>query len=689
VTQPAEQQDRNPSMVMMALAYAKRFAWPVFPVHRPIFGADGQARCSCRDFKTCGSPGKHPIAAHGVKEATTDEATIKRWWERTPEANIGVAAGAGAGFFVLDIDTAKGGDDSLLELQCTHGELPPTVEAITGSGGRHLLFRMPGVAIRNRVGFAPGLDTRSDGGYIVAAPSLHVSRRRYAWEASSRPGEVDIATAPAWLLELVVGAPGDKLGAVRPLDESELPELNARIERARRYLSKIPGAVSGKGGHLQTWLAAIAMVRGFGMPEHAALELLAAEYNPRCEPAWLLKDLEHKVTSAAKDCRRPLGYLLGDHPLDPDGYADAERSAIQSEPAARRWTAPADRARRLGGGGITLPAGFDTLDQATRGGPRTRKVVVLGGAPGAGKTTFVVQLAKRYAMRGIAVAVLAADEDADGLLTRWGQSEGIEREHLEAGTEEARAQLAQHLEQVPRLLLVDADEEGATVEDVSERLAELAAGAPSVLVVDSIQTVRTRNSANADNPRARVDDVVATLKRASKETGHLVLATCELSRGAYRSQNVADRVEDLAAFKESGGIEYGASTLLVLRSVKGEDDLVDVAMPKNRMGRKLPFRLRLNFRLAEFSEVPLPADESPEEARKKTEEERAEKARGRVLRALREQTDLRSKNDISRKAGGARGDNLVAVDDLVEMGTLVKVGGCFRIVAAPPAGGAT
>jgi hypothetical protein len=110
-------------------------------------------------------------------------------------------------------------------------------------------------------------------------------------------------------------------------------------------------------------------------------------------------------------------------------------------------------------------------------------------------------------------------------------------------------------------------------------------------------------------------------------------------------------------------------------------------MPKNRLGQKLPFRLKLNFRLAEFSEVPLPEEEDPEKAKQRTEEERTQRARERVLRTLRDHTDLRSKNDVSRRAGGTKQDNLAAVDDLLEMGTIAKVGGCFRVTAGPTIGG--
>ena len=39
---------------------------------------------------------KIPLAgSHGCKEASTDAAAIRNWWDRTPDANIGIATGAG------------------------------------------------------------------------------------------------------------------------------------------------------------------------------------------------------------------------------------------------------------------------------------------------------------------------------------------------------------------------------------------------------------------------------------------------------------------------------------------------------------------------------------------------------------------------------------------------------------------
>jgi hypothetical protein len=183
-----------------ALAYAAR-GWCVVALHTPQ--ADGS--CSCGK-STCDSIGKHPrwdaqLLPNGLKNATTDPGVVQVWWALWPDANIGIVTGAASGFWALDIDPQHGGDLSLEQIITQYGTLPETVEATTGSGGSHLLFSRPVAGIRNRVKFAPGLDTRGDGGYIVAAPSLHASGQRYTWRVS--PDDAPLADAPQWLLDLV------------------------------------------------------------------------------------------------------------------------------------------------------------------------------------------------------------------------------------------------------------------------------------------------------------------------------------------------------------------------------------------------------------------------------------------------------------------------------------------------------
>jgi hypothetical protein len=181
-----------------ALGYARR-GWKVIPLHTP----DKRGICSCAKSEKCTSAGKHPRTAQGVKDATLDEAVIKNWWKRFPNANIGVACGFESGIICLDIDPRNGGDDALKRLIESHGELPSTFEVETGSGGKHFIFEYPqGLSFKNSSGkLGAGLDIKSDNGFIVAAPSLHKSGKFYRMLNDAKP-----AAMPDWVLQSLLTA---------------------------------------------------------------------------------------------------------------------------------------------------------------------------------------------------------------------------------------------------------------------------------------------------------------------------------------------------------------------------------------------------------------------------------------------------------------------------------------------------
>jgi hypothetical protein len=128
--------------------------------------------------------------------------------------------------------------------------------------------------------------------------------------------------------------------------------------------------------------------------------------------------------------------------------------------------------------------------------------------------------------------------------------------------------------------------------------------------VDSVQKTRTDTSGEAETAKSRVDDVIATVKQAASLFGHVVIVTSEINRSAYRNKDANQNVEDIAAAKESGDIEYGVKLLLVLKEGK-EEDCIDVSTPKNRLGRGRPrWRLKWDHVRATFTEVAmLPVDE--------------------------------------------------------------------------------
>lgn len=251
------------AMLRVAVGYVQR-GWRVLPLHNPT--RDGG--CSCYQHMECPNIGKHPRLKHGLKEATPSEAVCKVWWgEKWRGSNIGIATGARSGLVVLDEDALHGGSASLEELQRRYERLPETLKAATGGGGWHYLFAHPGgdVVIGNRTRLAglAGLDVRGDGGYIVAAPSLHWSGAHYRWEDESIP----VAECPEWLLDLIQ-QPAPATAAPRK-ETWRLPADSASF-----WLEKaLERAVEGTRNNTGFWLACQLRDEGLGEAQAAiALE---------------------------------------------------------------------------------------------------------------------------------------------------------------------------------------------------------------------------------------------------------------------------------------------------------------------------------------------------------------------------------------------------------------------------------
>jgi hypothetical protein len=180
-----------------ALAYAKR-GWPVVPLHTAV--KDG---CSCHK-PDCANAGKHPRyhatdLQHGLKNATTDEDLIRRWWRRWRHANIGIVTGNVSGLVIVDIDPRHAGHLTFGDLEAEHGKFPDTVESLTGGGGRHLFYQYPGGNIRiSAQTLGPGIDIKADNAYVVAPPSRHASGQHYEWEVTSHPDDIPVAPLPSW-----------------------------------------------------------------------------------------------------------------------------------------------------------------------------------------------------------------------------------------------------------------------------------------------------------------------------------------------------------------------------------------------------------------------------------------------------------------------------------------------------------
>jgi hypothetical protein len=83
------------------------------------------------------------------------------------------------------------------------------------------------------------------------------------------------------------------------------------VERARRYVAKMPEVVSGQRGQNAAGKVAVVLMRGFALPIDQARPVMA-EFSARRVPPWSDREIEHKLVQARDDARLPTGYQLTD-----------------------------------------------------------------------------------------------------------------------------------------------------------------------------------------------------------------------------------------------------------------------------------------------------------------------------------------------------------------------------------------
>jgi hypothetical protein len=283
--------------------------------------------------------------------------------------NIGVLLGEPSGWLVdVDLDCEEA-------VALAPKFLPPT-GATSGRPGKpasHWWYVCEGIKTRKHqdpVSKKMIVELRSTGAQTVVGPSIHPSGEPYD-PLDGEPAVVDaeaLAAAVAALAEAVIAGRREGVGRAAgaesarkstPIHAVETPSApesahprtmlagcpagDALVRRAAAYLDRIPPAISGQGGHSQTYAAATAMVHGFGLDPETAFRLLWERYNPRCIPPWTEKELRHKVSDAAtKPHDRPHGWLRDSEPHAPhEDAGDVDLSAF--EPGSRRTGDDAER----------------------------------------------------------------------------------------------------------------------------------------------------------------------------------------------------------------------------------------------------------------------------------------------------------------------------------------------------------
>jgi hypothetical protein len=177
--------------------------------------------------------GKTPATTNGCKDATDDLDQIDRWWSDGTPYNVGVST---EGLFILDADTMNDGSPNpfVPSLNGHADDLDAAPCVATRSDGRHWWFRQTdSQAFRNSQGkIATKVDTRANGGYVVAPPSVFVPKCEDDGPAGQwrwLPGrDIEkpalLPTVPSWLIDRLNVAPA----------KAETPRTGDTLEKGSR-----------------------------------------------------------------------------------------------------------------------------------------------------------------------------------------------------------------------------------------------------------------------------------------------------------------------------------------------------------------------------------------------------------------------------------------------------------------------
>lgn len=616
----------------MSLRDAARFyvqlGWKVVPLWPVVFDEQLDRRiCGCGTTK-CerkGSQGKHPWKNYGLHSATTDLATIDAWWGARPDLGVAIALEP-SGLVAADRDHARGERPAGPPIDKWGFEPGAYAHARSGSGADHYIWRVT-EPLDKPQGIFTGVDTKYDG-YVVAAPTQHISGERYQWLTDRLPGEA----SPTLRERFAIGLPRDR-------NEDDYWRSDERVDRDAIMRGDWQGA--GYDTHRNALIALITSHWAQGKVSRDEIldltRLAAKRGETRPDEPWESDEVERLVNDLCdKKPRGPSeGYRLDQLPEElllfaksvaanaGEDLSEARQKALVQE-EARRW------ARRA----------LDEAEVASTRGPRIKRTLreyavleqprpvladvlaaevnLLGGPSEAGKSLLARDWAFDVARGGRNVLWVASEgmHDVAERFTRPTNFEGI----------------------ADRLFILD-EPVNLLAGDDAWILKEYRNERPALVVFDLIYAMGMTD----DNGVKDVMPVIAALKRISADWGAATLAVCHSGHGDER------RVRGSSVWRQQAAVEWHmANGSLTCEKSKIAD--------KTRLSRRYVVEYP-NIRWLSRDAI---GDVALRALRKERERD------DMIVRLVREAGPLGiSKTAIWKSLGGNKKDILAAIDSLL------------------------
>lgn len=336
----------------------------------------------------------------------------------------------------------------------------------------------------------------------------------------------------------------------------------AVIERARKYVDKMPIAVSGENGSGKAFNVACKLVKGFELSDNDALELMK-EYSSRCDPPWSEKELLHKLEDAKRASGKS-GYLK--HAKQENWHrvenvthalpkAAKERPTPQKKTTTLREAVEKSIEHAKAGKRNLIDLGIPELNKAIGGGVEFGEMVLVAARPSHGKSAMALQMISAMTANGLKCAFLSEEMSELMIGKRVLQHASTVKEYnWNAMANQVRTEIDDYFQIRQECIVIENCRRAENAAAEIERLAK-EEGVKAV-VVDYVQLLQSSGS--------RYETVTQNsviLRNACTASGVLLIVLAQMSRSIEGRDTLTPKLSDL---KESGQLEQDADVVMFL-----------------------------------------------------------------------------------------------------------------------------
>lgn len=505
-------------------------------------------------------PSKVPFQVDGKPAAANDPST----WSTFDEANVAFQRGGyegigfefakDGGYCGIDLDGCRNPESGvvagwareIISKMATYSEVSPS-----GTGVKIFCRgKSPFEKGRKKLLAFPGM-----GGGKKSAIEIYDSGRYFAVTGLRLNGLSPVCESRQNEIEEIVAQffPDADTGP-----SQDFRSAGAVLDRARKYVAKMPPAVSGHGGHNQTFRVACVLVLGFELSQDEALELLR-DYNQTCQPPWTDKELLHKIQSASQQ-QGERGYLRNASPERWNSISVPKYQAPPLEHQPRETTLlEATRAyveKIKTGNNNLISLGIGDLDYALEGGVERGEMVILAARPSHGKSAVGLQCIHYWTHEGRPCAIVSEEMAALALGKRTLQFvSDIPQEHWYDLLPNLENQIEQYGESHAKCIVL----EGCGTADAAKQAIERAVQQHGVecVVVDYAQLL----GAPGKDRYHQMTTMSVTLRQLASSQKIVLMALCQMSRDIETRNKFLPQLSDI---KETGQLEQDADVIIFL-----------------------------------------------------------------------------------------------------------------------------